>query len=78
MEGLAPNSKRARVMLYPMQLEVCWGGSVKEVKHIEVERHVSGGCSQGHWASHCDLRCVALCCAVLCCDVCCTLREGLS
>lgn len=42
MEGLAPNSKRARVMLYPMKLEVCWGGKVNEVKTIEVEKHVSG------------------------------------
>jgi hypothetical protein len=41
MEGLAPNSKRPRVMLYPMCLEVCWGGKPNEVKTIEAEKHVS-------------------------------------
>jgi hypothetical protein len=57
MEGLAPNSKRARVMLYPMKLEVCWGGKVDEVKTIEVEKHVSvaaaaalrGACKGMQW-----------------------------
>lgn len=41
MEGLAPHSKRPRVMLYPMRLEVCWGGKPNEVKTIEAEKHVS-------------------------------------
>lgn len=41
MEGLAPNSKRPRVMLYPLRLEVCWGGKPNEVKTIEAEKHVS-------------------------------------
>lgn len=59
MEGLAPNSKRARVMLYPMKLEVCWGGKVDEVKTIEVEKHVSGAaamrgpCVGVQWAAAC-------------------------
>lgn len=39
MEGLAPHSKRPRVMLYPMRLEVCWGGKPNEVKTIEAEKH---------------------------------------
>jgi hypothetical protein len=28
-------------MLYPMRLEVCWGGKPNEVKTIEAEKHVS-------------------------------------
>lgn len=45
MEGLGPNTKKPRVMLYPMKLEVCWGGKLNEVKTIEAEKHVSG-CSE--------------------------------
>jgi hypothetical protein len=41
MGGLAPNSKRPRVMLYPRRLEVCWGGKPNEVKTILAEKHVS-------------------------------------
>ena len=58
MEGLAPNSKRPRVMLYPMKLEVCWGGKPNEVQTIEAEKHVSmgpGGAVHGRVHSTCGL-----------------------
>lgn len=42
MEGLAPNTKRPRVMLYPMKLEVCWSGKPLEIKTLEAEKSVSG------------------------------------
>lgn len=41
MEGLAPNTKRPRVMLYPMKLEVCWSGKPLEIKTLEAEKSVS-------------------------------------
>lgn len=41
MEGLAHNTKRPRVMLYPWKLQVCWGGKPNEVKTVEAEKHVS-------------------------------------
>eukprot|EP00879_Flechtneria_rotunda_P018400 GHRR01019301.1.p1 GENE.GHRR01019301.1~~GHRR01019301.1.p1 ORF type:complete len:366 (+),score=128.13 GHRR01019301.1:849-1946(+) len=41
MEGLAPHTKRPRVMLYPMRLEVCWSGKLNEIKTIEAEKHES-------------------------------------
>lgn len=47
MEGLGPNTKRPRVMLYPMKLEVCWGGKPSEVKAIEAEKHVSAATAEG-------------------------------
>eukprot|EP00882_Tetradesmus_deserticola_P008738 GHRQ01009215.1.p1 GENE.GHRQ01009215.1~~GHRQ01009215.1.p1 ORF type:complete len:470 (+),score=231.36 GHRQ01009215.1:579-1988(+) len=37
LEGLAPNTKRARVMLYPIKLDVVWSGKPTEIKTMEAE-----------------------------------------
>jgi hypothetical protein len=41
MDGLAPSSKRARVMLYPIKLDVVWSGKPTEIKTMEAEEKVS-------------------------------------
>jgi hypothetical protein len=43
MDGLAPSTKRARVMLYPIKLDVVWSGKPTEIKTMEAEEKVSMG-----------------------------------
>jgi hypothetical protein len=43
LEGLAPSTKRARVMLYPIQLQVIWSGKPTEIKMMEAEKQASMG-----------------------------------
>jgi hypothetical protein len=52
MEGLGPNTKRPRVMLYPMTLSARWGGKPNEIKTIDAEKNVSSaGCAVGAWCA---------------------------
>ncbi|WIA28861.1 hypothetical protein OEZ86_011387 [Tetradesmus obliquus] len=37
IDGLLPHTKRARVMLYPIKLDVVWSGKPTEIKTIEAE-----------------------------------------
>jgi hypothetical protein len=41
LEGLAPHTKRARVMLYPIKLRVVWSGKPREIRTIEAEQKAS-------------------------------------
>lgn len=48
IDGLLPHTKRARVMLYPIKLDVVWSGKPTEIKTVEAELKASGvGGSKG-------------------------------
>jgi DUSP domain len=58
LEGLAPHSKRPRVMLYPIRLDVCWSGRPNEIKAMDAAETVRATTPPSGWLASPGLLCV--------------------